>query len=97
MRLGRVLVANASMLPTYRHDDRLVVLYGSRRARPGDVVLVRRADALMIKRIASVGAEGITVLSDNALAGTDSRSFGPVPREAVIARVLGRYWRAQRW
>jgi phage repressor protein C with HTH and peptisase S24 domain len=97
LRLGIVGVANASMLPTYRHGDCLLVLYGVRRIRVGDVVLVRRPELLLVKRVAEVAADGsVTVLSDNALVGTDSRAFGPVPSEDVVARVLLRYWRRQR-
>ena len=82
------------MLPTYRPDDWLLVLYGSRRVRPGDIVVVRRPGALLVKRVASIGQAGeVTVLSDNP-AGTDSRSFGAVPRVDVVARVLLRYRRA---
>lgn len=95
LRLGRVRVENISMLPTYRPEDWLLVLYGSRRARPGDVVVVRRPGALLVKRVAGVGPGGeVTVLSDNPV-GTDSRSFGAVPAEDVVARVLLRYRRAR--
>ncbi len=97
MRLGVVGVANASMLPTYRHGDCLLVLYGSRRIRAGHVVLVRRPERVLVKRVREVAPDGsVTVRSDNSLVGTDSRSFGPVRREDVLGRVLLRYWRRQR-
>ena len=91
-------VANASMLPTYRHGDCLLVLYGSRRRRVGDAVVVRRPDALLVKRIAALPGDGLVhVRSDNYADGVDSRTFGSVPSADIVGRVLFRYWRHQRW
>ena len=98
MRMGIVRVVNDSMLPTYRDGDCLLVAYGERRPRVGDVVLVRRPERVLVKRVAEVRPSGlVTVLSDNRAAGSDSRSFGPVVSEDVIGRVLARYWRRPRW
>ncbi|MCU1678130.1 MAG: putative phage repressor [Frankiales bacterium] len=86
------------MLPAFRHGDWLLVLYGARRLRPGDVVVIRRPGLLLVKRIGAISETGeFTVLSDNLLAGTDSRHFGPVALDDIVARVLVRYWRVQRW
>jgi hypothetical protein len=49
----------------------------------------------MIKRIQSLQADGAAFLvSDNPAApgATDSRSFGAVPRDLLLARVRWRYW-----
>lgn len=64
----------------------------------GDVVVARRPDRLnveMIKRIQSLEESGAAFLvSDNptALGATDSRVFGAVRRELILARVRWRYW-----
>ena len=64
--------------------------------RVGDVVVARRPDRpglAIIKRIASIEAGGSLFLAgDNPAASTDSRQFGLVPREQIVARVRWRYW-----
>jgi len=66
------------------------------RLRVGDVVVARRPDRPeleIIKRISAIDDGGAIVLSgDNAAASTDSRQFGPVTREHIVARVRWRYW-----
>jgi nickel-type superoxide dismutase maturation protease len=62
----------------------------------GDVVVARRPDRpelQIIKRIQAIDAAGAIVLSgDNPAASTDSRQFGPVTRDHIVARVRWRYW-----
>lgn len=64
--------------------------------RPGDIVVARRPDRPqleIIKRIHSIDAAGtIFLVGDNPGASTDSRDFGAVRREQVLARVRWRYW-----
>ena len=66
------------------------------RLRAGDVVVARRPDrpeVEMIKRIAAIDEAGrVFLLGDNPSASTDSRHFGPVEREHIMARVRWRYW-----
>ncbi|MGI8982990.1 MAG: nickel-type superoxide dismutase maturation protease [Acidimicrobiales bacterium] len=90
--LRRVEVVGDSMLPALRPGDRLLVVAG-RRARPGDVVAVRdpRAARTMVKRVAAVGAGGVTVLGDNPGASTDSRTLGRLEPAAVVGRAFYRY------
>ena len=91
--LARVEVEGESMAPALRAGDRLLV----RRPGPvrvGDVVAVvdpRTADRTLVKRVAAIGPEGLTVLGDNAGASTDSRSLGPVAPASVRGRVVYRY------
>ena len=64
--------------------------------RVGDVVVARRPDRPqleIIKRIHSIDNAGtIFLVGDNPKASTDSRDFGTVTREDVLARVRWRYW-----
>jgi len=66
------------------------------RLRVGDVVVARRPDRpelKIIKRVAAIDAGGAIFLAgDNPPASTDSRQFGAVPREHILARVRWRYW-----
>jgi hypothetical protein len=71
---------------------------GMTQLQVGDVVVARRPDRLrveMIKRIQSFDEGGAAFLmSDNPAApgSTDSRVFGAVPRDLILARVRWRYW-----
>jgi nickel-type superoxide dismutase maturation protease len=64
--------------------------------RVGDVVVARRPDRPeleIIKRITAIDAGGAIFLAgDNPAASTDSRQFGAVTRQHIVARVRWRYW-----
>jgi nickel-type superoxide dismutase maturation protease len=64
--------------------------------RVGDVVVARRPDRPqleIIKRIKAIDAGGaIFLIGDNPASSTDSRVFGAVPRDLILARVRWRYW-----
>ncbi|MFJ9849817.1 nickel-type superoxide dismutase maturation protease [Streptomyces sp. NPDC101150] len=85
---GLAEVYNPSMVPTLRPGDQLVVQYGA-VVRPGDVVVVRhpfRQDLLIVKRAVERRDGGWWVQGDNPYVTNDSREFGAVPDELVIAR-----------
>lgn len=91
-------VRGESMLPTFSDGDFLVArrLPPAGVPAPGDVVLAldpRDPGRTLLKRIAATGPAGqVTLLGDNPAASTDSRTFGDVPAEAILARVCFRYW-----
>jgi nickel-type superoxide dismutase maturation protease len=72
-----------------------VLIRRGRRARVGDVVLVRRPDRpdlLVVKRVREVVADGqLWLTGDNAAYSDDSRLFGAVSPDAVEGRVVWRY------
>jgi nickel-type superoxide dismutase maturation protease len=87
-RIGLAEVYNPSMLPALRPGDHLVVKYGA-PVGPGDVVVVRHPlqhNLLIVKRIAERRPTGWWVVGDNPDVRNDSREFGAVPDELVIAR-----------
>ncbi|MFE2725173.1 nickel-type superoxide dismutase maturation protease [Kitasatospora sp. NPDC059327] len=87
---GVIDVAGPSMAPTLREGDRLLVRYGA-RIRPGSVVVFRhpfQQDLLVVKRAVERRAKGWWLLSDNRPVDSDSRSYGAVPDELVLGRVL---------
>ncbi len=97
-RVGRVEVLGESMQPTLQPGDRLIVLR-TPRARPGQLVAVpdpRQPSRTVIKRVASISDDTMTVLGDNPSASTDSRTFGPVGRSAIRGRAVFRYFPADR-
>jgi hypothetical protein len=80
-----VVVEGWSMTPVLLPGDRVLVRHGA-RVGPGQIVLARfRAgpDLDVIKRVAGPAEGGWILLSDNALAGSDSRQYGPADVLAV--------------
>ena len=91
-----VEVRGRSMEPALRAGDRLLTVPARRGTglRPGQVVVVADptdADPLVVKRVAAVDHDRLTVLGDHAAASTDSRTWGPLHRSAV-RRVVLRRW-----
>lgn len=90
--LGLVRVSGPSMVPAYRDADVLLVRYGA-RIRPGDAVVAhdpRYPALIIVKRAIRREAGGWWLLADNPYAQGDSRQFGAVPEQLVLARVLTR-------
>jgi nickel-type superoxide dismutase maturation protease len=99
-RVRRVTVEGSSMEPTLAPGDRLVVAPAP-RLRPRDIVAVpdpRDPRRLLVKRVVSVDRHRrlVAVEGDNRDHSTDSRTFGPLPRAAVVGRVVYRYAPAAR-
>ena len=87
-------VTGASMSPTVRSGDRLLVrrVRAPGIVRSGDVVLARfpsRPDLLAVKRVRGAVPGGHWVEGDNAFVTDDSRAYGPA---VVVGRVVGRIW-----
>jgi nickel-type superoxide dismutase maturation protease len=98
-RLMRVVVQGESMAPGLRPGDRLLAVKGV-PTRVGDIVTAvdpRQPSRVLVKRVVAVDAHDRVMLGgDNAVASTDSRSFGPVPADLVSGRVIWRYWPSHR-
>jgi nickel-type superoxide dismutase maturation protease len=92
-RIQIVEVTGESMLPALRPGDRLVVRRAA-RVRAGDIVVARRDEVLMVKRVFGRAAGGWWLESDNQKAPgrRDSWDFGPVAEHDIVGRVVGRYW-----
>ncbi|WP_326688030.1 nickel-type superoxide dismutase maturation protease [Streptomyces sp. NBC_01795] len=87
-RIGLAEVYNPSMKPTLLPGDQLVVKYGA-SVRRGDIVVLRHPfqhDLLIVKRAVERRSGGWWVRGDNPLVMNDSREFGTVPDELVVAR-----------
>src|SRR5688500_7495896 len=86
--LFRVRVEGDSMLPTLHDGDRLLVRR-TRHVDPGEIAVAvdpRDASRPLVKRVAAVTADGMTLLGDNPAASTDSRAFGPLSPDMVKGR-----------
>jgi nickel-type superoxide dismutase maturation protease len=98
LRLQRVEVIGDSMRPALEPGDRLLILRTA-RVRSGDMVALvdpRERDRVVIKRVAACSPTEVTVLGDNLAASTDSRTFGPVRRDALRGRAVYRYFPVER-
>lgn len=87
------------MEPTLRAGDWLLVdpdAYAHGSPAPGDLVLApdpREGDRLLIKRVATVAADGLLHLAgDDPEHSTDSRVFGGVEPAGVVGAPWFRYW-----
>jgi phage repressor protein C with HTH and peptisase S24 domain len=78
------------MVPTLRHGDALLVRRTA-AGRTGGVAVVRfdGDPTLYVKRLHHRVDGGWWALGDNAIASTDSRTYGPAH---VLGRVLLRWW-----
>jgi nickel-type superoxide dismutase maturation protease len=85
----RPLLRDGALIAATRLDPESVL-------RVGEVVVARRPDRTsveMVKRIQAVDHQGNVFLrGDNPALSTDSRHFGSVPRNLILARVRWRYW-----
>lgn len=97
IRPGLARVVGASMEPTLREGDLLLVLWGA-RVRVGSLAIVRlprdehgASRPVSVKRVTGVDpadAGRWWVERDNPGVGVDSWLVGSLPPEAVLARVL---------
>lgn len=95
-KLGTVAVAGDSMAPTYVTGDWLVVIWGG-APEPGEVVLVERENqpgVFLLKRVIGPMEEKIWVEGDNKEESTDSRHWGPISQDEIVASVLFRFRKA---
>jgi len=98
LRIRRVEVVGDSMRPALEPGDRLLVLRTA-NVRTGDMVAIvdpREPARLVVKRVATCSPSELTVIGDNPIASTDSRTFGPVRRDALRGRVVYRYFPPER-
>lgn len=92
-----VEVTGPSMAPTLLHGDWLLIQKigsGAELVRAGDVVVLRhplQQDLLIVKRAVERREGGWWVMGDNAFVESDSRDFGTVPDELVLARARARF------
>lgn len=88
-QIGLARVSGASMIPTLRAGDRLLVLHGA-RPRTGDVVVVRLPPTahgprpLAVKRLDHVLPDGSWWVTSDGV-GTDSTELGALPAGALLA------------
>ncbi|MEI8223361.1 MAG: S26 family signal peptidase [Actinomycetes bacterium] len=86
--IRRVKISGRSMLPTFQDGTVLYFRGGATLRRVGQIVLIERESypgIFYIKRITSITSEGIWVEGDNLEESTDSRKWGYLSPEEIIA------------
>lgn len=89
-------VAGDSMTPAFSSGDWLVVFWGGTYRR-GQVVLVERENqpgVFLLKRVIGPIEGKIWVEGDNKEESTDSRQWGAISQEEIVATVLFRFMKA---
>lgn len=89
MAYGFAIVDGLSMVPVLAPGDRVLVRYGA-TFKVGDIVLVDRGERVDIKRVTRIEDGHTFVEGDNTEVSTDSRHYGAVPNDAIIAKVIRR-------
>ena len=95
-RRRRFTVRGRSMWPVLQDGDGILAAPLRRgEPTPGDIVVFKRPDRddlWLIKRVEAVLDDGsLVVVGENPAWSTDSRAFGPVPRDRVYGRVVCRF------
>ena len=91
MAYGFAIVEGLSMIPALAPGERVLVRYGA-TFKVGDIVLVDRGERVDIKRVTRIEDGHIFVEGDNSEVSTDSRNYGAVSKDAIIAKVIRRVW-----
>ncbi len=81
-------VVGHSMLPVLPPGTFVYGVGYFKRLKPGNVVIVLHEGKEKIKRITEIKENELFVTGDHAEASTDSRHFGWLSRDAVVAKIV---------
>jgi nickel-type superoxide dismutase maturation protease len=81
-------VKGGSMAPKLRPGQLIIATKLFRKLHPGQVVIVERNHKQLVKRIERIEQDKVFVIGDNLNASIDSRQFGWLDRNEVVAKVF---------
>jgi nickel-type superoxide dismutase maturation protease len=81
-------VVGKSMSPKLEPGQLLIATPLILHVRPGEVVIVEHEGKQKVKRVERVTENKVFVVGDNLAASTDSRHFGWLSFDAVVAKVF---------
>jgi len=103
-RRRRFRVSGESMAPLLNSGDEVMIDPNAYRParqecqayqpQPGDIVVARhphRKDIQIVKRVATSSDGKYALEGDNPKESSDSRTFGEVPHERIIGKVMARF------
>lgn len=76
------------MAPKIRPGQLILATTLFRKLHPGQVVIIQRGHKELVKRIERIESDQLFVIGDNLDVGSDSRQFGWLSQQAVVARVF---------
>lgn len=91
MLLSKIRVVGHSMMPGLKQNQIVIVSsipYLFRKPKIGDIVVLKREERYIIKRIVKIAGNKIFVEGDNKKASTDSRNFGWIERREIVGKVI---------
>lgn len=95
-----VQVVGTSMYPTYKNGEFLVGnrFFPRSKIKNGDVIIFHSLDKIVIKRVSNIISDGkgkrlYWCLGDNTNNSYDSRHYGFIEEDLIIARITNRYQR----
>ncbi len=78
------------MLPAYHPGDILLGWQWKPTIKPGDIIVSRVDGRNVIKRVRSIDKDAVEIVGDNPAESTDSRTYGPIKKESITARIIFR-------
>ena len=89
--LSKILVSGHSMIPTYCPGDKILTStlpYLFSKPKIGDVIVFKKDNTLLIKRISKITNIGLLVEGDNKDDSYDSASFGIISKKQILGKVV---------
>ena len=81
-------VSGDSMSPAYKSGSVVVAKGSAASANVGDVVIVRHGGLEKIKRVQQIKNGRVFLVGDNHESSTDSRNFGWISLDSIVAKVI---------
>lgn len=81
-------IVGRSMVPHLPPDTYIIATGAFKEVREGDVVVVLHNSMEKIKRVSDVRSDTVFVVGDNLSESTDSRQFGWICKDNIVARVM---------
>jgi nickel-type superoxide dismutase maturation protease len=91
MILGRVKISGHSMLPIFKPGDTVLIStlpYLFSKPKIGDIIVFRKSNKLLIKRIVKKMNKEFFVSGDNQSDSFDSKDFGVITRKDIIGKTI---------